>query len=213
MLGKPLETLNLITLHLGNGTSAAAIREGKSIDTSMGLTPLEGLVMGTRCGDLDPAIHFYLARKTGMSFDEIEMLLNNESGLKGVCGVNDMREVERLAAANDPDARLAIDIFCYRIKKYIGAYSAVLGRTDALIFTGGIGENSPVIRRSACEGLAGLGILVDERRNEAVSGNEAEIQDDLSPIKILVVPTNEELEIALQTVETIIRARGGSGST
>ncbi len=208
LLGKPLEAVNLITLHLGNGASAAAIGGGKSLDTSMGMTPLEGLMMGTRCGDLDPALHFYLAKKAGISLDEIEKLLNTESGLKGVCGVNDMREVERLAAANDPDAQLAIDMFCYRIKKYIGAYCAVLGRVDALVFTGGIGENSPIVRERACAGLSALGIAVDEQKNTAVSKNEAEIQADRSPIKILVIPTNEELEIARQTLETIIRAKG-----
>jgi acetate kinase len=208
LLGKPLEAVNLITLHLGNGASAAAIGGGKSLDTSMGMTPLEGLMMGTRCGDLDPALHFYLAKKAGISLDEIEKLLNTESGLKGVCGVNDMREVERLAAANDPDAQLAIDMFCYRIKKYIGAYCAVLGRVDALVFTGGIGENSPIVRERACAGLSALGIAVDEQKNTADSKNEAEIQADRSPIKILVIPTNEELEIAHQTVGTIIRAKG-----
>jgi acetate kinase len=208
MLGKPVETLNLITLHLGNGVSAAAVRNGKSIDTSMGMTPLEGLMMGTRCGDVDPAIHFYLARKTGMSLDAMETMMNTESGLKGVCSVNDMREVESRAAANEPEARLALDMFCYRLKKYIGAYCAILGRVDALVFTAGIGENSPGVRRGACDGLAALGILVDERKNEAVTGKEAEIQDDRSAIKVLVIPTNEELEIAQQTVATINRARG-----
>jgi acetate kinase len=208
MLGKPLEAVNLITLHLGNGVSAAAVRNGKSIDTSMGMTPLEGLMMGTRCGDVDPAIHFYLARKTGMSLDEIETMMNTESGLKGICGVNDMREVESRAAANDPDARLAFDMFCYRIRKCIGAYCAVLQRVDALVFTAGIGENSPAVRRGVCDGLALLGIVVDEQKNQSGSGKETEIQDDRSPIKVLVIPTNEELEIAHQAVETIKRARG-----
>jgi acetate kinase len=209
-LGIPLEQLNLITLHLGNGASAAAVRGGISIDTSMGLTPLEGLIMGTRCGDLDPAIHFYLARKTGRPFEEIEELLNKESGLKGVCGKNDMREIQRSAEAGDPQADLALEMFCYRVKKYIGSYYAALGRVDAVVFTGGIGENSARVRRGSCEGLAALGIALDERRNEAASLGMAEIQSEDSRLKILVIPTNEELEIARQTIQTIRRAPRGA---
>ena len=151
-LGKPLDTLNLIVLHLGNGASATAIENGLSVDTSMGMTPLEGLVMGTRCGDIDPAIAFYLARATGLTNDELESMLNRESGLKGICGANDMREVLRRAGEGDERAALAIDSYTYRIRKYIGAYCAVLGRTDAIIFTAGIGENSPEIRSRTCKG-------------------------------------------------------------
>jgi len=203
-LRKPLEALNLITLHLGNGASATAIKAGKSVDTSMGMTPLEGLIMGTRCGDLDPAIHFYLARETGKSNEELESLLNEQSGLKGICGENDMREVERLAARGDPRARLAIDMYCYRIKKYIGAYFAVLERVDALVFTGGIGENSALIRKHSCEGLSSIGIIVDDRKNSSVSpGGLFEVQAEQGLVNILVIPTNEELEIARQTVERI----------
>jgi acetate kinase len=207
LLGKPLESINLITLHLGNGASAAAIQCGKSIDTSMGMTPLEGLVMGTRSGDLDPAILFYLRRELGVSMEEVEGMLNNESGLKGICGSNDMREIVRLADEDNPRARLAMDIYCYRIKKYIGAYSAVLGRVDAIVFTGGIGENSKNVRAGSCEGLSGLGIMINEKKNDAVSGKESEIQDDRSAVKILVIPTDEELEIACHTVDTISASR------
>ena len=199
LLNRPLETVNLISLHLGNGASATAVQDGRSVDTSMGLTPLEGLVMGTRCGDLDPAIIFYLARETGRSLDSIDALLNKESGLKGLCGVNDMREITRLAEAGDARARLAIDIYIYRLRKYIGSYTAVLGRLDALVFTGGIGENAAGIRAGACRNLSALGIALDEERNQTRSGKAREIQSRESRVKILVIPTDEELEIADQT--------------
>ena len=202
-LGRPLEEVNLITLHLGNGASAAAIQNGKCIDTSMGLTPLEGLVMGTRCGDIDPAVHFYLMRQTGMSADEIEKLLNSQSGLKGICGMNDMRQIQQKAEAGDERAMLALDMFCYRIRKYIGAYIAVIGRTDAIVFTGGIGENSAAVRERTCSGLDNLGISLDLKKNATVSGKVTEIQKDGASIKIMVVATDEELEIARQTIETI----------
>jgi acetate kinase len=202
-LGRPLEEVNLITLHLGNGASAAAIQNGKCIDTSMGLTPLEGLIMGTRCGDIDPAVHFYMMRQTGMSADEIEKLLNSQSGLKGICGMNDMRQIQQRAEEGDARAMLALDMFCYRIRKYIGAYSAVISRTDAIVFTGGIGENSAAVRERTCSGLDNLGISLDLKKNTTVSGRVAEIQQDGASIKILVVATDEELEIARQTIETI----------
>jgi len=200
---KPLESLNMITLHLGNGASATAIKAGKSLDTSMGMTPLEGLVMGTRCGDLDPAIIFYLNRATGKSDEELEEILNEQSGLKGICGVNDMREVESLADQGSTRAQLAVNMFCYRIKKYIGSYCAILGRVDAIVFTGGIGENAKSIRKQSCKGLSSLGIIIDDKKNNQLLDNIFEIQGDHSKMKILVIPTNEELEIALQTVETI----------
>ena len=206
--GRPAGTLNLITLHLGNGASAAAIERGRSIDTSMGLTPLEGLVMGTRCGDLDPALHFYLARKTGRPFEEIEGILNKESGLKGICGVNDMREIQARAQAGDAQAELALEMFCYRVRKYIGAYYAALGSVDAIVFTGGIGENSAAVRAKTCEGLSALGIILDERRNNADAGGLREIQAAEGRVRILVIPTNEEHEIARQTVEVIGREKG-----
>jgi acetate kinase len=207
-LGREPESVNLITLHLGNGASAAAIRGGVSIDTSMGLTPLEGLVMGTRSGDIDPALHFFIMRQMGISSDELETALNSRSGLKGICGLNDMREIIDEAAKGNERARLALEIFCYRIKKYIGAYAAVLGRLDVIVFTGGIGENANVIRKCACEGLDRLGIAIDDARNEASIGNVAEIQQDGSLIKVLVVRTNEEQEIARQTVTTIEKVMG-----
>ncbi len=203
LLKKPLTSLNLITLHLGNGASAAAIANGESVDTSMGMTPLEGLVMGTRCGDMDPAIHFYLARTTGLSSDEIESLFNTQSGLKGICGTNDMREVHRLADAGDPRAKLALSMYCYRIKKYIGAYYAVLGRLDALVFTGGIGENDAWLRQQCCTGLEALGLLFDTEKNQGRSSTAFNIHRETSPVSLLVIPTNEELEIALQTVSCI----------
>ena len=203
LLNRPLDTLNLITLHLGNGASAAAVKGGRSVDTSMGMTPLEGLIMGTRCGDIDPAIHFYLGKETGRSMTELEAMLNKESGLKGICGANDMREITGLAQGGDAQAQLAIDMYCYRVKKYIGAYAAVLGRVDAVIFTGGIGENAAVVRKKCCEDLACLGIAVDDQKNGSLSEGSPEIQIEESSVKVLVIPTNEELEIAHQTYKLI----------
>jgi acetate kinase len=202
-LGLPLGQANLITLHLGNGASAAAIRHGRSVDTSMGLTPLEGLVMGSRCGDLDPAIAFYLMRQVGMSADQVERMLNADSGLKGLCGTSDMREVQRRTEAGDERAALALEMFCYRIRKYIGAYCAVLGSVDAIVFTGGIGENSAVVRRLACTGLEPLGIALDEPRNQAATGAVAEIHREGARVKALVVRTDEEWEIARQAMDLI----------
>lgn len=202
-LEKPYEDLKFITLHLGNGASAAAINHGKCVDTSMGLTPLEGLVMGTRSGDLDPAILFYLARETGMDINELDTLLNKKSGLKGICGNNDMRTIDELAKAGDKQALLAFKIFCYRIKKYIGSYLAVLGGADCLIFTGGIGENAISVRAECLAGLENLGVVLDPQKNDKRSDVIMEIQSDISPCKILIVPTNEELEIARQTLALI----------
>ena len=206
-LGKPLPEVNLIILHLGNGASAAAVQAGRSIDTSMGLTPLEGLVMGTRSGDIDPSIPFYLMRQAGMKPENVENLLNRESGLKGICGVSDMREILERTAKGDQRAELAVDMFCYRIKKYIGAYYAVLGRLDALVFTGGIGENASAIRQRACEGLKHLGISVDVGKNNAGREGVAEIQQEGFPVKVLVVHTNEEREIAQETISTIEKVK------
>lgn len=206
-LGKGPENTNLITLHLGNGASCAAVRGGLSIDTSMGLTPLEGLVMGTRSGDVDPALHFYLMRQTGMSADELEKSLNSQSGLKGVCGLNDMREILDQAGRGDAGATLALEMFCYRIKKYIGAYMAVLGKVDALVFTGGIGENASIVRGRVCSGLEHMGVAVDHEKNSACSGSVVEIQQDKALIKVLVVKTDEEKEIARQTINIVEKAR------
>jgi acetate kinase len=200
-LGRSLDGCNLITLHLGNGSSATAIRDGKSVDTSMGLTPLEGLVMGTRCGDIDPAIHFFLAKNLGLEIDAIEDLLNRRSGLLGISGVNDMREIDRLAEAGNDSAELAIGITAHRIKKYIGAYYAELGRVDAVVFTGGIGENDAEIRCRACEGLENLGIKIDDIANYALEAQgERCISTPESAVQVLVIPTNEELEIARQAL-------------
>jgi len=202
-LNRPLNSLNLITLHLGNGASATAIENGRSVDTSMGMTPLEGLIMGTRSGDIDPAIIFYLGRHAGYASDQVESLLNKQSGLKGICGINDMREIGELADKGDQTAKLAIAMYCYRIKKYIGAYYAALGRVDALVFTGGIGENAADIRCLSCKDLTQIGIEVDNRMNNAGRNGIFEIQSAKSAVTILVVPTDEELEIAEQTVERI----------
>ena len=202
-LGKPIKELNIISLHLGNGASAAAIRGGKCIDTSMGLTPLEGLIMGTRSGDLDPAILFYLARQSGMDIDDLDELLNKQSGLKGICGENDMRSISKLAEQEDKQARLALTMFCYRLKKYIGAYIAALGGVDCIVFTGGIGENSATVRQISCQGLERLGIHLDADKNEEQKKVLFEIQTDDSKVSILVVPTDEEREIAIQTLQII----------
>jgi len=202
-LNRPLDSLNFITLHLGNGASVTAIENGKSVDTSMGMTPLEGLIMGTRSGYIEPAIIFYLGSQVVYAADEVESMLNKQSGLRGICGVNDMREIGRLAGNGDKTAKLAIEMYCYRIKKYIGAYYAALGRVDALVFTGGIGENAADIRSRCCEGLSRLAIEVDDKKNVRPTGGILEIQGPKTPLKILVIPTNEELEIAEQTLERI----------
>lgn len=199
-LGRPLDDLDLIVAHLGNGASMTAIARGRSIDTSMGLSPLEGLVMGTRSGDIDPAVVAHVSGATGRSYDDVLADLNRKSGLVGLCGVSDMREVTRRAGSGDADAALALDVFCYRVKKYVGAYLAVLGRCDALVFTGGIGEHSAVIREKVGSGLAGLGIVIDAERND----RDAEVVSaDDSPIAVLVVPTDEERVIAEQTAALV----------
>ncbi|MCW7945452.1 acetate kinase [Streptomyces hygroscopicus] len=199
LLGKAPEEVNVIVLHLGNGASASAVRGGRCVDTSMGLTPLEGLVMGTRSGDVDPAVIFHLVRVGGMSMDEIDTLLNKRSGLFGLCGDNDMREIRRRIDEGDEEARLAFDIYIHRLKKYIGAYYAVLGRVDAIAFTAGVGENAASVREAAVAGLEELGLAVDGRLN-AVHGDEPRL---ISPaharVAVAVVPTDEELEIATQT--------------
>lgn len=202
-LGVSLADVNVITLHLGNGASVAAVAGGRCVDTSMGLTPLEGLVMGTRSGDMDPAIVFHLHREAGLSLEEIERLLNKESGLKGLTGFNDMREIERRAGDGDQVAQEALDVYCYRIRKYVGAYAAVLDRVDALVFTAGIGENSPTVRARVCGGLERLGIRIDQARNGAPSRRPRTVSTGDSATAVLVVPTNEELEIAQQTLATV----------
>ena len=205
MLGKPLADCNLITLHLGNGASASAIRSGQCVDTSMGLTPLEGLVMGTRCGDIDPAVAIYAMKNLGLDADGVDQLLNRQSGLLGICGVNDMREIDLRAAAGDASAELALGITAQRLKKYLGAYSAVLGAVDAIVFTGGIGENAAGIRQQACVGLERLGIVLDETLNAArAPSGERRISAPASAVQVLVIPTNEELEIAQQALAAVL---------
>jgi acetate kinase len=202
-LGRPPEELNLIVLHLGNGASACAIAGGRSIDTSMGLTPLEGLVMGTRSGDLDPALIFHVARESGASLDEIDSALSSKSGLEGLCGSADLRDVLARERDGDEDAAIAVGVYLHRIRKYIGAYTAALGRVDALVFTAGVGENSAEIRGRVCQGLDSLGIEVDPERNGARDQGPRAIHVEGSRVDVLVVPTNEELEIALQTLQCI----------
>lgn len=203
MMDKELNTLNLITLHLGNGASATAIKAGKSIDTSMGLTPLEGLMMGTRCGDIDPAIIPFLASNHEMKLESIDKMLNKESGLKGICGTNDMREViER--SEDDSQSLLALKMYTHRIKKYIGAYTVLLGRVDAVIFTGGIGEHASKVREMVCEGLeASIGLDMDRDKNNIASEINHSIHKEESKIQLFIIPTNEELEIVFQTEKTI----------
>jgi acetate kinase len=209
LVGKKREETNIITLHLGNGCSACAIKHGDSVDTSMGLTPLEGLVMGTRSGDIDPSIIEFLSHKEGMSLPEIDALLNKQSGLLGLSGLtNDMRDLlDEENEHQDRRAKLAIDIFCLRVKKYIGAYLAELGGTDAIVFTGGIGENAVTIRQRIMSGMQNLGIEIDDGLNAAmVGGKEGEISKHGSKIRTYVIPTNEELLIARDTVRCIKNA-------
>lgn len=199
-LGRPLEDLRLITCHLGNGCSITAFREGRSVDTSMGFTPLEGLVMGTRCGDLDPAVPLYLMKDLGMSAEEVDDLLNAESGLQGLCGRRDMRDIIEQARQGDEAAATALQVFVYRIQKYIGAYTAVLGGVDAVVFTGGIGQNSDYIRREALRPFGYLGLRVDETRNRL---GRTIFSTDESTVSALAIPTDEELVIARDTYELV----------
>ncbi|MFE5741492.1 acetate kinase [Streptomyces celluloflavus] len=199
LLGKDPAETNVIVLHLGNGASASAVAGGRCMDTSMGLTPLEGLVMGTRSGDIDPAVTFHLKRVAGMSADEIDVLLNQKSGLLGLCGDNDMREIRRRIEEGDERAQLAFDIYIHRLKKYIGAYTAVLGHVDAVAFTAGVGENAAPVREAAIAGLEELGLAVDAGLNAVRSDAPRLISPEYSRVAVAVVPTDEELEIAQQT--------------
>ncbi len=203
LLGKGKYDVNVITTHLGNGCSMAAVKNGRSVDTSMGMTPLEGLVMGTRSGDFDPAILFYLADK-GYDIKQMNTLCNKKSGLIGISGVsNDMRNLTEKAEQGDVRAQLAIDIFCYRVKKYIGTYTAVLDTLDAVVFTGGIGENAVSARAQICDGLTQIGIEIDPQKNAATVRKEGDITTDDSRAKVLVIPTNEEAAIAADTYELV----------
>jgi acetate kinase len=203
--GLTREQTNIITLHLGNGCSAAAIKAGDSMDTSMGMTPLEGLVMGTRSGDLDPAIVSVIARKEGMSASEVDTLLNTQSGLLGISGLtNDMRELQaELREHDDRRVRLAVEVFCYRARKYIGAYLAAMGGADAVIFTGGIGENSAEVRGRICGGMEWAGLHLDAQKNQETTGREGVISSDDSKLLAYAIPTDEELLIARDTVRVI----------
>jgi acetate kinase len=206
LCGLSKEQTNVITLHLGNGCSAAAIRGGKSIDTSMGMTPLEGLVMGTRSGDIDPAIVSWIATKEGLSASQAEALLNTQSGLLGISGLtNDMRVLlQELEQHADCRVRLAIEVFCYRARKYVGAFLACMGGADAIVFTGGIGENSPEVRARICQGLEWAGLRLENRSNDRTVGLEGQISTDDSSLRALVIPTDEELMIARDTVRCVL---------
>ncbi len=202
-LGKDLTSLNQIVLHLGNGASISAIRGGVAVDTSMGLTPLEGLVMGTRSGDVDPGLHTFLNHELGMTVDQIDTVLNKLSGLKGLAGDNDFRVLEQRRAAGDEHAGLAFDVYIHRLKHYIGAYLAVLGTVDVISFTAGVGENTASVRAASLAGLEGLGIEVDAARNASSLREARVISSDASRTTVLVMPTNEELAIARQAAALI----------
>ena len=207
MLGKPVESLKIITCHLGNGSSIAAVDCGKSIDTSMGFTPLEGLPMGTRSGSIDPAILSYLMDKENLTCEEVNRILNKDSGMLGLSGLSsDFRDLHNAAAEGNKRAQLALDVFNYEVKKYIAAYAAAMGGVDCIVFTAGIGENTPRVREKSCSGLEFMGIKIDDEKNQKVLGRlntEGEISTDDSSVKVLVVPTNEELMIARETLELI----------
>lgn len=203
LLGREPGEVNVVVLHLGNGASAAAVRGGQSVDTSMGLTPLQGLVMGTRSGDLDPAVPAHLARTAGLSLEDVDTALNRRSGLVGLAGDNDMRRIEQRAADGDEAARLALEVYCYRVRCYVGAYHAALGRLDAVAFTAGVGENSATVRSMALDGLAPMGIEVDDERNGSGERGGRVVSSDASRVAVLVVPTDEELEIARQAIGVV----------
>ncbi|HHU63893.1 MAG TPA: acetate kinase [Clostridiales bacterium] len=203
ILDKPLKELKIITCHLGNGSSIAAVKYGKVVDTSMGLTPLEGLPMGTRSGDIDPAVVTFLMQKENMTAEEMDNYLNKKSGVLGISGVSsDFRDLAQAASEGNKRAKLALDIFVYRVKKYIGAYAAAMGGVDVIVFTAGIGENTPDIRSNSCAGLEFLGVKIDEDKNNT-KGQEMDISAPDSKVKVLVIPTNEELMIARETMELV----------
>ena len=203
LVGRPVEEIDQIVCHLGNGASVSAVRGGVAVETSMGLTPLEGLVMGTRSGDIDAGVVFHLARTARMSVDEIDELLNRRSGLKGLSGVNDFRELHRLIAEGSAAARLALDVYLHRLRKYLGAYIAVLGGVDVITFTAGVGENDDIVRAGALAGLEKLGISLDLERNAVRSKEPRVISTDASTVTVAIVPTNEELAIAQQALALV----------
>lgn len=205
LMDKPIEELKIVTCHLGNGSSIAAVKNGKSVDTSMGFTPLEGLPMGTRCGNIDPAIIMFLMEKENMSYDDINNYLNKESGVLGISGISsDFRDLDAAAREGNERAITALHVFAYSVKKYIGAYTAAMGGLDCLVFTAGIGENNSSIRKKSCEGLEFMGIKLDDERNELnVRGREGLISTDDASVKVFSIPTNEELMIARETMELL----------
>lgn len=212
LMGRQLSEINLITIHLGNGCSMSAIEHGCSVDTSLGMTPLEGLVMGTRSGDVDPAIHSFLQRTAGMDLVQIDSMLNKESGLKGICGLNDMRDIHAAAGKGDELAMLALEVQTYRNKKYVGAYMAVLGRVDALVFTAGIGENDPVVREKSLAGLEHLGIQLDVEKNRQRFREPVSLHTEKSRVQVWVIPTNEELAIARESISVVEEAKYSKGA-
>ena len=203
LVGKPLEDTRLITLHLGNGCSVCAVKNGYCIDTSMGMTPLSGVMMGTRTGDVDPAVIGYLTEQTGLGIKALDTVLNKESGLKGICGLNDLRDIHDRAAGGNRHAILAIDMFAYQIKKYIGAYMAALGYVDALVFTAGVGENDDIVRLKVCENLAMLGVEIDGEKNKQKSSKPFCIHAQQSRVQVWVIPTDEERRIAREVSELL----------
>lgn len=207
LLGKPLEQCNMITVHLGNGCSMTAIEKGLSIDTTLGMTPLEGLVMGTRSGDIDPAIHSFLARNAGMDIEAIDSMLNKDSGLKGLCGMNDMRDIHAAIENGSERARIALEVQTYRNRKYIGAYLAVLGHVDAIVFTAGIGENDAVVREMSLAGLEQFGIALDKDANALRRQGPHLISSADSRVRIWIIPTNEELAIGRESLEVLNNRR------
>lgn len=207
ILGVDYEKQRIISCHLGNGASIAAVKNGKSVDTSMGFTPIEGLIMGTRCGDLDVGVVTYIMEKEDLGIKTANTLFNKHAGMLGLTGVSsDMREIEEAKKNGNERAKLALDMYNYKVKKYIGSYMAAMNGLDILIMTGGIGENAAITRAGVCSELEGLGIEIDQEKNNSVRGKEAEISAPASKVKVLVVPTNEELMIALDT-EKIVRER------
>jgi acetate kinase len=207
LLDRPVSETNLVVLHLGNGASACAIENGRSIDTSMGFTPLEGLVMGTRAGDIDAGAVLHLLRETGLSAEEVDGLLNERSGLLGICGDSDMRHICQRVEKGDAHALRALEMFCYRVRKYVGAYFAVLPRVDALVFTAGIGEHRAEVRQRICVGLTQLGVEIDATRNGAMIGSDGFIDTGTGPVRILVVASDEALEIARQSAALVTQAQ------
>jgi acetate kinase len=203
LIGKPVDQINSIIIHIGGGGSICAVKAGRSVEISMGLTPLEGLVMGTRCGDIDPAVLFHLHREAGLSFAELDNLCNKQSGLLGLAGASDMRDVRRAASNGETAAQIAVDVFTHRVRSYVGAYWAQLGHLDAIAFTAGIGENDDAARAESLAGLAELGIAIDPALNNGLRGGPARISPSENRIQVWVVPTNEELEIAREAVELL----------